>query len=246
MSAAKQEIGARVDELAERFDGDKFVAEVERLAAELSPDDRVALQEVLFERAADEEELQQAVRKRFAERGWTRRTLSRIEGLWRDDRADAIAAAIQAGPDEETALVHELEALRGDRGRAAIVLDELSRHGDARVRAWVPVAAADVLGDGGSRLILSLTRDREPEVRDAAVFALLSLGSNASRLVLPDLRRRLHSSSAAERIAAMQALADAGDATALAVIEERAAEADSPEERQTASAAALTLRAKSS
>jgi hypothetical protein len=44
----------------------------------------------------------------------------------------------------------------------------------------------------------------------------------------------------------MQALADAGDATALAVIEERAVEADSPEERQTASAAALTLRAKSS
>ena len=90
----------------------------------------------------------------------------------------------QAGPDEETALVHELEALRGDRGRAAIVLDELSRHGRREGRAWVPVAAADVLGDGGSRLILSLTRDREPEVRDAAVFALLSLGSNASRLVL--------------------------------------------------------------
>ena len=69
VSAAKQEIGARVDELAERLDGDQFVAEVERLAAELSPDDRVALQEVLFERAAEEQELQQAVRKRFAERG---------------------------------------------------------------------------------------------------------------------------------------------------------------------------------
>lgn len=246
MSAVKQEIGARVDALAERLDGDQFVAEVERLATELSPDEKLALQEVLLERAADEEELQQAVRRRFAEKGWTRRTLARIERLWRDDRAEAIADAIQAAPDRETELGHELEALRQDRGRAALVLDELSRHGDARVRAWVPGTAADVLGDGGSRLILSLTRDREPEVRDAAVFALLALGSNASRLVLPDLRRRLHSGSAAERIAAMKALAEAGDGTALAVIDERAAAADSPEERQAAAAAALTLRAKSS
>jgi hypothetical protein len=246
VSAAKQEIGARVDALAQTLEGDEFVAEIERLAAEMSPDDRVALQEVLLERAAEEEELQQAVRRRFAEKGWTRRTLARIEGLWRDDRADAIASAIQAAPDGETALSNELEALRRDRGRAAIVLDELSRHGDARVRAWVAVTASDVLGDGGSRLILSLTRDREPEVCDAAVSALLALGSNASRLVLPDLRRRLHSSSAAERIAAMQALAAAGDATALAVIDERAAEAHSTEERQAASAAALTIRARSS
>lgn len=246
MSAAKQEIGARVDALAERLEGDQFVAEVERLAAELGPDDRVALQEILLERAADEQELQQAVRRRFAEKGWTRRTLARIEGLWRDDHADAIAAAIQAAPDREAVLSHELEALRQDRGRAAIVLDELSRHADARVRAWVPVAAGEVLGDGASRLILSLTRDREPQVRDAAVAALLSLGSNASRLVLPDLRRRLHSRSVAERIAAMKALADAGDGTALAVIDERAAEADSPEERQAATEAALMLRARSS
>ena len=246
MSAAKQEIGARVDALAERLEGDQFVAEVERLAAELGPDDRVALQEILLERAADEEELQQAVRRRFAEKGWTRRTLARIEGLWRDDRADAIAAAIQAAPDREAVLSHELESLRQDRGRAAIVLDELSRHADPRVRAWVPAAAAAVLGDGASRLILSLTRDREPQVRDAAVAALLALGSNASRLVLPDLRRRLHSRSVAERIAAMEALADAGDGTALAVIDERAAEADSPEERQAAAEAALTLRARSS
>ena len=44
----------------------------------------------------------------------------------------------------------------------------------------------------------------------------------------------------------MQALADAGDATALAVIDERAAEADSPEERQTATAAALRSGRRSS
>ena len=246
MSAVKQEIGARVDALAERLEGDRFVAGVEQLAAELSPEEKIALQEVLLERAADEEELQQAVRRRFAEKGWTRRALARIEELWRDDRADAIAEAVRSAPDKETELAHELEALRRDRGRAAVVLDELSRHGDSRVRAWVPGTAADLLGDGGSRLMLSLTRDREPEVRDAAVSALLALGSTSSRLVLPDLRRKLHSSSAEERIAAMKALADAGDDTALAVIDERAVEADSPEERQAASAAAVTLRAKRS
>ena len=144
-------------------------------------------------RASRRRGLQQAVRKRFAERGWTRRTLARIEGLWRDDRAEAIAAAIQAGPDgRDRAGARARGAASGPRSRG----DRPGRALAARRRegrAWVPVAAADVLGDGGSRLILSLTRDREPEVRDAAVAALLSLGSNASRLVLPDTARGLHS-----------------------------------------------------
>ena len=42
--------------------------------------DSPLLQEVLLERAADEEDFQQAVRRRFAEKGWTRRTLARLEG----------------------------------------------------------------------------------------------------------------------------------------------------------------------
>ena len=92
VTAAKQEIGARVDALSQALDGNEFVAAVERMAEGMSSDERLALQEVLLERAADEDDLQQAVRRRFAERGWTRRTLARLEGLWRDDRADAIAA----------------------------------------------------------------------------------------------------------------------------------------------------------
>lgn len=242
MSAAKQEIGARVDALAQALEGKEFVAAVERLAEDMDPDEKLLLQEVLMERAADEDDLQDAVRRRFAERGWTRRMLARMEGLWRDDRADAIAVAIQAGPDGKDALDAEIAVLREDRGRAAVVLDALSRHSDPRVRTWVPGAAAEILEDGGTRLILSMTRDREPAVRDAAVAALIGLGPAASRLVLPDLRRRLHSSSVVERIGAMESLAAAGDATALAVIEERAAAAESQEERDAARSAAARLQ----
>jgi len=135
VSAVKQDIGARVDALAQALEGDDFVMAVERLADGMSPDERQALQEVLMERAADEEDLQKAVRRRYAEKGWTRRTLARLEGLWRDDRADVLAEAIQAGPDGETTPLGELELLRENPGRAAVVLDELSRHDDARVRA---------------------------------------------------------------------------------------------------------------
>jgi hypothetical protein len=74
------------------------------------------------------------------------------------------------------------------------------------------------------------------------VSAVVSLGPEASRLALPDLRRRLHSSDPGERIAAMQGLAEAGDGSSLGTIEERAEAADLPEERQAAQASAAALR----
>jgi hypothetical protein len=147
-----------------------------------------------------------------------------------------------AGPDGETTLRQGLESLREDPGRAAVVLDELSRHRDERVRAWVPGAAADILGDGGTRLIASLARDRDAEVRDAAVTALLGLGPEAIQIVLPDLRRRLHAKEPAERVAAMEKLAAAGDDSVLALLEERAATAAISEERDAARAATIALR----
>lgn len=242
MKATKQEIGARVDALAQACDGDEFVAAIERLGEEVGPEGRPLLQEVLLERAADEADFQQALRRRFDEKGWTRRTFARLEGLWRDDRADAVAAALLAGPAGGEALAREFESLRQDRGRAAVVLDELSRHNDARVRTWVAGAAAELLGDGAGRLILSLTRDRDPGVRTAAISALVGLGPAASRLALPDLRRRLHSSQVDERIAAMEWLAEAGDDSVLPLIEERASRAELGEERHAAEAAAAALR----
>jgi hypothetical protein len=243
VTATKDEIGARVDALAQAHDGDEFVAAVQELAEEVGPAGQPLLHEVLLERAAAEEDFQRAISRRLGERRWAGRTFARFERLWRDDRADAVAAALVAGEDGSEALAGEVASLREDRGRSALVLDELSRHADRRVRAWVPGAAADILGDGGTRLVLSLTRDREPEVRAAAVSALVSLGPEASGLALPDLRRRLHASDPGERIAAMRGLAQAGDASALGAIEERAEAADLPEERQAAEAAAAALKA---
>ena len=243
MNATKQEIGARVDALAEIHDGDEFVSAVEQLAEEVGPDGRPLLQEVLLERAAEEEGLQQAIHQRAAAKGWTRRMLDRLDNARRDEQAERVATAVQEGAEGEEALTRELAALREDRGRAAIVLDELARHGDARVRRLVPGAAVEILGDDASRLVLSLARDRESDVRDAAVAALVSLGPEAARPALPDLRRRLHATDPQDRIAAMRALAEVGDDQALATIEERTELADSPEERREAEAAAAALRA---
>lgn len=241
MTASSEEIAAQVDALAQAHEGDDFVTAIERLAQELSPDERPLLQAVLLERAAAEESFQRALRRRFEARGWTSRTLARFEGLWRDTRADAVVTAIEAGPDGEAALRQELKTMRKERGRAAVVLDELSRHRDRRARAWVSGAAATVLGDDATSLILSLARDRDADVREAALSALLDLGPAAISPVLPDLRRRLHSKEPAERIAAMQNLAAAQDDSVLALLEERAETAELPEEREVARTAAVAL-----
>ena len=75
----------RVDALAQEHQGEEFVTAVERLAEELGPEGRPLLQEILLERAAEEESFQRGLRRRFEARGWTSRTLARFEGLWRDD-----------------------------------------------------------------------------------------------------------------------------------------------------------------
>lgn len=241
MTATREEIAARVDALAQAHDGDEFVAAVSRLAEEVGPDSQPLLHEVLLERAAEEEEYE-AVRARANERGWTRRTFGKLERLSRDRRADAVADAIEAGPDGADALAREVEALRRDRGKAAVALDALSRHKNTQVRAWVPATAVDVLDDGARRLVLSMTRDRDRDVRIAAVDALVRLGPEAAHPVVPDLRRRLHSDDSTERIAAMSALAELGDSSALLVIEERAGAAELPEERIAAEAAARAIK----
>ena len=240
MIAAREEIGARVDALALTHEGDDFVAAVQKLAGGLDEEGKAALQQVLLERAAGEEDFQKAVRQRFAEKGWTRRSLAKLERMWKDDRADTIAAALESGADEE--VERETETLRREPGRAALVFDELSRHESSRVRAWVPAAAADILGDGGSRLILSLTRDREPPVKDAAVEALFKLGPDAAAPLAPDMRRRLQSSERDERIAATWALAALGDDASLRVLSDRAESAETQVERAASRAAVLVLR----
>jgi HEAT repeat protein len=240
--ATKDEIAVRVDALAAAYEGDEFVAAVSRFAEELGPDDLAVLQDLLLERAADEEDFQEALRARAAAKGWTRRTLARIDGLLHQDRSDPIADAIEAGPDGEERLAREVELLHQNRGKAALALDALSRDKNPVVRAWVPGTAADVLDDGASRLVLSMTRDRDRTVRTEAVSALVRVDPDAARKAVPDLRKRLHAKDEEDRIAAMGSLAEIGDESALAVIEERAATAESMEERRAAEAAVRTLR----
>jgi HEAT repeats len=242
VTAGEEEIGARVDALASAYDGNDFVAAVQGLAEELGPEARPVLQQILLERAAEEEGFQKAVRRRFAERGWIRRTLDRFEGTWRDERADAVASAVKAGEAGRSELAGEMERLRAEPGKAALVLDELSRHESPEVRAWVPGAAAELLGDGGARLVISMTRDRDPEVRDVAVRTAIRLDPEKALAIAPDLRRRLHAKEEADRIAATWALAELGDERALATFDDRAEHADEARERSAARAAALVLR----
>jgi hypothetical protein len=241
MTTTGEWIGARVDALAHEHDGDEFVAAVRQFADELGPDEQAMLQQILLERAADEEDFQKAVRGRIAEKGWIRRTYARLESAWRDDRAHDIAAALEAGPDGLTALAREREHLQADRGRAALVLDELSRHPSPRVREWVPGAAAEVLAEGGVRLMLSMSRDGDERVRAAAVESLLALDPDQARTIAPDLRRRLHSASGGERLQAVWALAELGDRRSLATLAEQARDAPTPEERSAARAAGLVI-----
>jgi hypothetical protein len=242
VTATKEEIAERVDALGNTHEGDDFVAAIRSFSDEIGPDAQPMLQQVLLERAADEEDFQEAVRRRFAEKGWTRRMLARLERVWRDDRANEVAAALLAGPDGEDALALEVGRLRAERGRAALVLDELSRHESPVVRVWVPGAAADILGDGGARLVLSMTRDRDTEVRDAAVQALVGLDDEKAHAIVPDLRRRLQAPSAEERVKATWALAELGDTRSLAALQARAESSVDPAERSAARAATLVLR----
>ena len=130
MIAVRDEIGARVDALALAHEGDDFVTAVRDLADELDDEGKAALQQVLLERAADEEDFQQAVRQRFAEKGWTRRTLAKLERRWRDDRSDTIAAALT------------LNISRG--GLAVRTTSPLAVGTAVKVRFRVPTAKKDI------------------------------------------------------------------------------------------------------
>jgi hypothetical protein len=69
----REEIAARVDELARAHTGPAFVAAVEDLAGGLDPDERDVLGAVLIDRSRA---LQDAADQRASAKGWIRRTLS--------------------------------------------------------------------------------------------------------------------------------------------------------------------------
>ena len=67
----------RVDALAE--DRGSFVAEVERLAADLDENEREVLAEILLERAREEGTFDEAFERRLGAKGWFRRQWDRAE-----------------------------------------------------------------------------------------------------------------------------------------------------------------------
>jgi hypothetical protein len=74
---SKAELERRVDELAQRHEGDAFAAAVRELHAELGVRERELLEEVLLERAAS---LDEAVMERVDARGWLRRQWDKASG----------------------------------------------------------------------------------------------------------------------------------------------------------------------
>ncbi len=70
----KEALGRRVDAIAERHQGDEFVAAVETFGRELDRRERSMLYDVLMERAKLGNRIGQAARERIKE-GWTRRLI---------------------------------------------------------------------------------------------------------------------------------------------------------------------------
>jgi hypothetical protein len=241
MAWSREDLDERVEKLAGTHDGKDFVKAVSRFAEEeLEPDERDLLGAVLLERAEEEHAFQEAARRRAREPGWWRRTVRRVEDLVGDsdvgERAGWAAAAVL---DEDAERIDAVVAeLRADRGRAARVLDRLSRHGDPTVRGWVVSVARPVLDEGSSYVLMGLTRDGDREVRDAAVAQLVAVDPDAARRLIPALRRRARSEEPEESVAAMWALARLRDTESLPHLRQIAEAEDADRSRRRAAEAA--------
>ncbi len=111
------------------------------------------------------------------------------------------------------------------------------------MRGWVSWAIPEVLEDGGAYILLGLTRDRDPAVRDGAIEELVALDPDLAQKLVPSLRRRLRSRDAQEPVTAMWTLAELGDRDSLRLIR-RIAEADElehPHQRLSAEVACMLL-----
>lgn len=244
MTWSREQLDERLEQLADAHEGREFVDEVSRFAdEELDPRERELLGSVLLERAEEEHAFQEVARRRAREYGWWRRTIRRVEDLV--DRPDVggaaprIAAAVERGDTEMLAAA--VAELRADRGRAARILDELSRHREPDVRGWVSGTARAVLEEGGVYIVLGLTRDRDPGVRDRAVADLVALDPDVARRLVPALRRRLRSAGSEESERAMWALAELGDTRAVPRIRQIAESADANDRLRRNSAEVVCL-----
>jgi hypothetical protein len=245
---SRDELDERIELLASANQGDDFVQAISSFAEEeLEADERTLLGEILLERAEEDHAFEEAIRRRARERGWFRRTRDRLEGLGsRGDIGDAagrIGAVVAAEERDVAAYEATLAELHADRGRAARILDELSRHKNPMIRGWVSGTAREVLGEGGVYIVMGLTRDRNPDVRRGAVRDLVQLEPETARRLIPSLRRRLRSRDLVEPVFALWTLAELGDRGSLpAVARIAAAKSDEhPFRRQCARVVAIVL-----
>ena len=127
----------------------------------------------------------------------------------------ALAEAI-TGDVPTAELVHRI---RGSPQQSKRLLEELARHRDPVVRAWVLGVARTVLGKDGVPLMLRLARkDRDTDVRDVAIEELLELDRDAAQSLIPLFRERLGSSDPFESLTAMWALGAIGDQASIDLI----------------------------
>ncbi len=87
------------------------------------------------------------------------------------------------------------------------------------VRGWVSWGAISLLGKGAVPLLLTLTRDKDADVRDIAVTDLLELDPATLRTLIPALRKQLRSKDYYAPMTAAWSLARLGDTGSADAIE---------------------------
>jgi HEAT repeat protein len=121
---------------------------------------------------------------------------------------------IQHGSDRDVAGL--LGVVRETNEDPKQLLRQLASHGDPTVRGWALSAIGETIGTSGMDIVRAHAKsDRDSDVRDIAIQALLVLDIDAARSLIPVYRRRLRSSDRYEPVTAMWALAAIGDTSCL-------------------------------
>jgi hypothetical protein len=122
------------------------------------------------------------------------------------------------------------------------ILRELAGARNVVVRSWVTWAAPRTLSrKAATELLLALARDRDPDVSDDAIAALVDHDAEtAAKQLKPLLRRKLRSKDIYEPVAAMWKLATI-DPNSAAEIRAAADESEYPFHRRVAEAVCLWL-----